>query len=179
MNSCKNCNQPTNNPSFCSKSCSAQYNNRGVNRHGTKRKECLNCNTVLNDYRSVYCNSSCHNEHRNKKLEEKILNNEIVNWKHIRRYLIKNTSKCFVCGIKDWNDLPISLECDHIDGDITNNRFSNARLLCPNCHSQTETFRSKNKNNPKGKEARRERYNKSVNGASGGTRTPIFNSDYD
>lgn len=53
----------------------------------------------------------------------------------------------------------------HIDGDISNNVLLNARLLCPNCHSQTETFRVKNKDNPKGKDKRKLRYKKVANQA--------------
>ena len=52
---------------------------------------------------------------------------------------------CSECGIKEeWNGKYLSLEMDHIDGDKHNNRRENLRYLCPNCHSQTETFRSKN-----------------------------------
>ena len=49
--------------------------------------------------------------------------------------------KCLFCGLKDWRDLPISLELDHIDGDRSNTSRENLRLLCPNCHSQTPGFR--------------------------------------
>jgi Zn finger protein HypA/HybF involved in hydrogenase expression len=53
--------------------------------------------------------------------------------------------KCGECGISTWNDKPLSLELDHINGINTDNRLTNLRLLCPNCHSQTPTFRAKNK----------------------------------
>jgi len=56
-------------------------------------------------------------------------------------------NSCDKCGLKDtWNGKPITLELDHIDGDNTNNSLDNLRLLCPNCHSQTENFRGKNIN---------------------------------
>ena len=51
---------------------------------------------------------------------------------------------CEECGISDWNNKPISLELDHIDGVRYNHKLENLRLLCPNCHSQTDTFKSKN-----------------------------------
>ena len=53
--------------------------------------------------------------------------------------------KCKECGIENlWNNKPISLQLDHINGIKTDNRLENLRFLCPNCHSQTETFGSKN-----------------------------------
>ena len=52
--------------------------------------------------------------------------------------------KCESCGIEEWMDNPISLELDHIDGDRTNHSLDNLRILCPNCHSQTSTYRGKN-----------------------------------
>lgn len=42
---------------------------------------------------------------------------------------------------------------DHINGDAANNKRENLRLICPNCDSQLDTFKSKNKNS-----ARKERY---------------------
>ena len=50
------------------------------------------------------------------------------------------------CGIAEWYDTHLVLELDHIDGRRTNNSISNLRWLCPNCHSQTDTFRGRNKN---------------------------------
>lgn len=45
------------------------------------------------------------------------------------------------CGITDWHGKPISLELEHIDGNPSNNEDENLLLLCPNCHSQTPTWR--------------------------------------
>lgn len=52
--------------------------------------------------------------------------------------------KCAKCGIYEWNGLPLSLELDHINGINSDNRIENLRFLCPNCHSQTKTYGSKN-----------------------------------
>lgn len=52
-------------------------------------------------------------------------------------------NKCECCGITEWNDIPISMQLDHIDGDSHNHLLSNLRMLCPNCHSQTPTFSGK------------------------------------
>ena len=52
---------------------------------------------------------------------------------------------CSCCGNTHWNDDLIPLELDHIDGNNKNHKQENLRLLCPNCHSQTDNFRGKNK----------------------------------
>jgi len=67
----------------------------------------------------------------------------------IKRYLLdvmKYEYKCSICGIDTWQGESIKLELDHIDGNNKNNLIKNLRLLCPNCHSQTDNFRGKNKN---------------------------------
>lgn len=69
--------------------------------------------------------------------------------KWIKWYLIKkNGERCVECGWCQVNnytgDIPIELE--HIDGDFTNNNIENLKLLCPNCHSLTSTYKGANKN---------------------------------
>ena len=51
--------------------------------------------------------------------------------------------RCECCKLELWVDTPITLELDHIDGDNKNNVRDNLRLLCPNCHSKTPTWRKR------------------------------------
>ena len=51
---------------------------------------------------------------------------------------------CSICGISEWQGKKLNIELDHVDGCRTNHVLKNLRMICPNCHSQTETFRAKN-----------------------------------
>lgn len=55
--------------------------------------------------------------------------------------------ECSSCGISTWKDKPLSLQLEHINGINNDHRIENLTFLCPNCHSQTETFCGKNKKN--------------------------------
>ena len=62
---------------------------------------------------------------------------------HLKVRLIEEgikENKCESCGITDWNGRDIVCELDHINGDSSDHRLDNLRILCPNCHSQTETY---------------------------------------
>lgn len=92
---------------------------------------------------------------RNKKSSQSYALKDILEGKYpqyptskLRKRLIvegyKN-NECEICGLKGiWNNKPISLQVDHVDGNRINHKLENLRLLCPNCHSQTETYGAKN-----------------------------------
>lgn len=62
----------------------------------------------------------------------------------LKEKLIENV--CVDCGLTGiWNGKSINLHLDHINGINTDNRLENLRMLCPNCHSQTDTYTSKNR----------------------------------
>ena len=77
---------------------------------------------------------------------------------YIRQHLMEEQrSCCDVCGCSDvWLGAPLTFVLDHLDGDSTNNRRENLRLVCPNCDSQLPTFKSRNRG--KGRAWRRQRY---------------------
>ena len=56
----------------------------------------------------------------------------------LRRALLESgiDHKCKCCGISKWNNQPLVLEIDHIDGQYWNNTKENLQFLCPNCHAQ-------------------------------------------
>lgn len=53
--------------------------------------------------------------------------------------------RCEVCGLREWRGRPAPLELDHVNGIRSDNRLDNLRILCPNCHAQTDTYCGRNK----------------------------------
>ena len=77
-----------------------------------------------------------------------IENSSYANISSLKRRLINENRleyKCAICGLTEWLNKPISLQLDHINGINNDHRITNLRFLCPNCHSQTDTFAGKNK----------------------------------
>lgn len=61
-----------------------------------------------------------------------------------RRVVEEQQGKCNHCGISEWNGKEIILEYEHKDGNNQNNSRDNVECICPNCHSQTSTWRGRN-----------------------------------
>jgi 5-methylcytosine-specific restriction endonuclease McrA len=118
---------------------------------------CLHCNKenpVKRNTANKYCDNICQADYQlehdtlPKFYKGKISNRRTLHriLKHLHGY------KCVLCGNKgEYNGQPLALQLDHTDGNASNDMPSNLRLLCPNCHSQTDTFVAKNKG--KGRQA--------------------------
>ena len=156
---------------FCNQSCAASFNNRifikrkkivrakhigKVNVGICMNKEC-GCDV---DYNKKYCSNTCFQTARRNERDAMIESgNANLPSNAYRRYLIrKHGEKCMDCG---WDKkhpttgrVPIELE--HVDGNSNNHSLKNLKLLCPNCHSLTLTYKALNKGN--GRHKRMERY---------------------
>lgn len=78
--------------------------------------------------------------YRTEKLKELIIKHSLKEYKC-------ETASCGITGL--WNGKLLNLHLDHIDGDNKNNSLENLRFLCPNCHSQTDTYKGRNSNSYK------------------------------
>ena len=133
----------------------SEHFNKGVKVKDTHFYVCLNCGKPLKRTNSKFCDNKCQADYNYYQW--------VQQWKlgkqsgiigyygishHLRRYLLeKYNNKCCKCGWCEVNPYTnnIPLEVDHVDGDFRNNTENNLRLLCPNCHSLTETYKGANK----------------------------------
>lgn len=129
---------------------------------------CAECGKMGKRYTGRFCSNKCQNDHEYYEFIEawkfglvnggRGINARSVSG-HVRRYLANKYSKgCVLCGWNKINEVTgrVPLEIDHIDGNSENNKESNLRLICPNCHSLTPSFRNLNKG--RGRSWRRVKY---------------------
>jgi hypothetical protein len=127
-------------------------------------RQCRGCGSELSKRsQKLYCGNACQASLRRdistkRWLESGAARIDSHQGHYIREYLAEAQSDCCaICGgASVWLDLPLALVLDHMDGDPTNNRRENLRLICPNCDSQLATYKSRNRG--KGRHYRRQRY---------------------
>jgi hypothetical protein len=145
---------------FCGRSCSASYTNGEVPKRKKITNNCKECGGTCSRRAAKFCSNVCYQKHRlfhnltlwlDGKIEGHCGQNlSVRGW--VRGYLKESRgSACSLCG---WDEVhPVDgkslTEIDHIDGDAANSIPENLRILCPNCHSMTPTFRARNKNSPR------------------------------
>ena len=145
---------------YCSDECTSTSGTRG----GSVRRPraiCATpeCNKEVGGSRSKYCTRQCSANHRGILARDGwLIDGNTPGPGVMKKHLKSILDECWCCGISDWNDKPLVLELEHKDGNADNNSVENIELLCPNCHSQTSTY--KNRNNGNGRVARRERAQK-------------------
>lgn len=102
-----------------------------------------------------FCSSVCANHYFSEKkyLYFKENPEEFCRGNYVPRYAIREhilqeqNNVCAICNSEQThNGKPLVFVLDHIDGDASNNRRENLRMICPNCDSQLDTYKSKNKN---------------------------------
>jgi HNH endonuclease len=112
---------------------------------------CLNCNkhfTYGHSTTGKFCSNRCSGEYKSTEHKQKFFSGLLkrIERATARKYLAEERGyNCEVCGISEHNGKKLTLQVDHINGDPGNDHPDNLRLICPNCHSQTEFLGAANK----------------------------------
>jgi len=134
-----------------------------VRKNKINNKICPSCGkdfkpTDSNGGYTECCSVQCAGKLRSKNhYEEYKIDNSIASGQqnmgnYKKFFLIEQNNKCTICGnLNIWNNIELIFILDHIDGDADNNERTNLRLICPNCDSQLDTYKSKNKNSARAK----------------------------
>lgn len=138
---------------FCSSSCSAKLNNKEYVKRQSKYSEsfCLWCFKDLGKTNKLCCNKECYGSYFFMINFLEWYNNSggcNFNSPKIKKFIeVVKGYKCTECGCFEHDGEKLILHLEHIDGNHKNNSPDNVCLLCPNCHSQTNTYKGKNKGN--------------------------------
>lgn len=156
---CRGCSHPIKykkrRNNFCSHSCAGKLNNSNRPRI-RKSRICASCGNEWVPERLSPRRKYCYNCTPYKPISKRIYEQCKTNRTRRLALIEERGHKCEVCGNSEWLGQPITLELEHINGNSDDQRKENTKLLCPNCHSQTPTYKGKNRGN--GRFKRRERY---------------------